>query len=508
MALNFEPVEGAPYRNDYLDVFRRIAAGKMPFVPTCRCLCLDDLFFLLYFGLGREDVNHPWLVARIREAEADHNGTLDLWAREHYKSTLFTYGLPIQELIHNPEERIGIFSHTRPAAKAFLRQIKLTLEGNCQVKRWFPDVFYGQPKKQAPKWSEDDGLVIKRKSFAKEASVEAWGLVDGQPTGKHFTIRVYDDVVTKDSVTTPEQIRKTMEAYELSQSLGTDKGQKRVTGTHYSFADAYSQLKSRGTYKVRIHPATHDGTSTGEPVFLSQERLEELRHEQSSYVFACQQLLNPVADEERRFKEEWLKYYGELPYGMNRYLICDPANEKRKASDFTVMAVIALDYDGNRFLLDMLRDKLNLTERWIAFRNLYQRWRPTRVGYEQYGMQSDIQHFEECMKRERVYFSITPLGGQVGKEDRILRLVPVFEKGRFWLPEKLVYKGRDMIKEFIAEELLFFPFSTHDDILDCLSRIEDPDMDAVAPSRPVLHPRIREYNPLEHVHRNRQARAS
>lgn len=501
MTLQFEPIEGAPYRYDYLDILREIAAHRLDNLKTYRLLCHDDLFFLLYFGLGRMDVNHPWIVARIREIEADHDGTLDLWAREHYKSSILTYGLPIQELIRNPEERIGIFSHTRPAAKSFLRQIKLTLEGNCFVKRWYPDVFFAQPKREAPKWSEDDGLVVKRKSFAQESSIEAWGLVDGQPTGKHFTIRVYDDVVTKESVTTPEQLRKTVEAFELSHSLGTDQGRKRVTGTHYSFADLYMQLRKRGTYKVRVHPATHDGTGTGNPVFLSQERLEELKREQSSYVFACQQLLNPVADQERRFKEEWLKTYGQLPTGCNRYLICDPANAKKKDSDFTVMAVIDIDSDGNRFLVDMLRDKLNLTERWIMLRNLYQRWRPRRVGYEQYGMQSDIQHFQERMKNEAIYFAITPLGGQVGKEDRILRLVPSFEQGRFWLPGKLIYQGRDLIKEFIAEELLFFPFSSHDDMLDCLARIEDPDLDAVAPARPILYPRKRKYNPLEFVHR-------
>jgi phage terminase large subunit-like protein len=506
MALNFEPIEGTPYQYDYLAIFREIAAGRLDGLKTYRGLCHDDLFFLLYFGLGRVDVNHPWIVARIREVEADHNGTLDLWAREHYKSTILTYAQPIQELIHDPEERIGIFSHTRPAAKSFLRQIKQTLEGNCLAKKWFPDVFFAQPKRQAPKWSEDDGLIVKRKSFAKEASIEAWGLVDGQPAGKHFTIRVYDDVVTRESVTTSEQLRKTVEAYEISQSLGTDQGQKRVTGTHYSFADLYAQLRKRDSYKVRIHPATHDGTSTGEPVFLSPERLAELKREQSSYVFACQQLLNPVADEERRFKEEWIKHYGEPPLGCNRYLICDPANAKKKDSDFTVMATIAIDHDGNRFLLDMLRDKLNLTERWKALRDMYQKWRPLRIGYEQYGMQSDVQHFEERMRLEKVYFSITPLGGQVSKEDRILRLVPSFEQGKFWLPEKLMYKGRDLIKEFIAEELLFFPFSSHDDMLDCLARIEDKDMDARPPSRPALHPRLREYKPLEYVHR-REARA-
>ena len=97
---------------------------------------------------------------------------------------------------------VGIFSHTRPIAKAFLRQIKNELERNEWLKELFPEVLWEDPRK-APKWSEDEGIVVKRSSNPKESSVEAWGLVDGQPTSKHFGALVYDDIVTRESVTTP-----------------------------------------------------------------------------------------------------------------------------------------------------------------------------------------------------------------------------------------------------------------------------------------------------------------
>jgi len=37
--------------------------------------------------------------------------------------------------------------------------------------------------------------------------VAAYGL-DSMPTGSHFKLRIYDDLVTEDSVTTPEQMEK------------------------------------------------------------------------------------------------------------------------------------------------------------------------------------------------------------------------------------------------------------------------------------------------------------
>ena len=88
-----------------------------------------DRFFMLACILNRPDAYHPWLYERCREVEANPDDNLDLWAREHYKSTIITFAGSMQELARNPEISIGIFSHTRPIAKAFLNQIKL----NCEM---------------------------------------------------------------------------------------------------------------------------------------------------------------------------------------------------------------------------------------------------------------------------------------------------------------------------------------------------------------------------------------
>jgi len=225
--------------------------------------------------MNRPDMQRQWLFDRCREVQAMPNGMLDLWSREHYKSTIITFGKSVQDILASHgddplpayggrEMCIGIFSHTRPNAKGFLRQIKYEFESNELLRELFPDILWDNPTRDAPKWSEDDGIIVKRRSNPKEATIEAWGLVDGQPTGKHFPILNYDDVVTRESVTSPEMMKKTTEATELSYNLGTDGGVRRFIGTRYHYNDTYRTLIERGTVTPRIRLATHDGTLDGE----------------------------------------------------------------------------------------------------------------------------------------------------------------------------------------------------------------------------------------------------
>ena len=457
-----------------------------------KALCLGDLFYLMVCGMKRADMNNDWCFAQCREVQAAPDGYLDLWAREHYKSTIITVGLTIQNILADPEITVGIFSHTRPIAKAFLRQIKREFENNVLLRSLFPHICQPEGGGDIRTWSEDGGLVVQRASNPKEATVEAWGLVDGQPTGKHFSLLVYDDVVTRESVTTPEQIKKTTEAWELSLNLGDEAGRMRIIGTRYHFNDTYKVIMARGAAAPRIYTATKDGTPEGEPVLLSPRALARKRRDMGPYVFGCQMLQNPVADTVMGFKREWLRYAdvganGRISTaGMNLYLLCDPAGSKKVTSDYTVMTVVGLGQDQNYYLVDAIRDRLNLTERAKALFSLHAKWAPLAVGYERYGMQADVEHIRQEQERQGYRFSITEIGGAMPKNDRIRRLIPLFEQGRFYLPATLYFtdsegKQRNFVQEFVDEEYMAFPVSGHDDMMDCVARIMEPALAAVFP---------------------------
>lgn len=441
-----------------------------------RWMCRNDRFFLLTCGMGRSDAVHQWIYDRCREVEKDPEGWLDLWSRFHYKSTIITLAGTVQEILRNPEITIGIFSHVLSLSKKFVKQVQRSLEDR-RLYDLFPDILHEKPPQRF--WSAQDGLVVKRKGNPKEPTVQAAGLVDGQPTGAHYDLRIYDDIVTLESVSTAEQIAKTTAAWELSVALGTaDGGRTWYCGTRYHPQDTYQELLDRKVLKERRRICYDDGQS----VLMPDAKLAELRTEMGERTFAAQMLQTPVGEGVRTFRDEWFHTLERMPSPdtLKRYILIDSANAKRKTSDYTVMWVVGLGRDNCYYVLDGIRDRLNLAERTRILFDLVERWAPNCVMWEQVGLASDVEHVRLEQDRIGWHFPISQLKQTIAKDDRIKWLVPTFESGRIWFPNRMLKRTVagdtvDLVHDFEHYEYAVHPIVKHDDMLDCLANIHHPD---------------------------------
>lgn len=480
-------------------------------IELVRGLCLWDRYFLLVQIFGRKDLLHPWLYERCRMVEKEPDNCLDLWSRFHYKSTIITYAGAIQEILRDPEMTVGIFSHTAPIAKKFLSQIKRELEANEQLKSLFPDILYDTPERQSPSWSVDNGLIVKRRGNPKEPTLSAHGLVDGQPVSAHFRLRIYDDVVVQASVSTPEQVSKTTEAFEQSANLGTEDGRRWMLGTRWSYADTYGEIIKRGMCNVRLFPSTDDGSFTGKPVLWSPEFNDQMKLEQGEAVYATQCLQNPLAGTQKMFDVSDLQEYEVRPETLAIYIMVDPARSKKTDSDNTAMIVVGLDYATNKYILDGFNHKMDLKERWDNLLRLYDRWRravgvqAVYVGYESFAAQADLDYIKEQQTLTGRNFEIKELAwpreGGGSKVDRVQRLGPDMRSHKIFLPyptddKKLTAAQRKMkegyeyriarqirrknenneaydLVEELKTQIFYFPYGGKKDLVDALSRIYD-----------------------------------
>lgn len=227
------------------------------------------------------------------------------------------------------------------------------------------------------------------------------------------------------------------------------------------------------------------GRAPGEPLWpewFTPEQREQARRDARTWSALYQQ--RPRPDTGGEFKRQHLRHYRTRPTsGMNTVIVVDPAGKKRQDSDRTGMWLLGLGADRNVYALDIARRRMSLTERADQVFKWHREMtragmRPLAVGYEEYGLQADIEHIKDRQERENYRFHVTPLGGSLRKEDRIRRLIPWFEQGRIWLPESLhrtdeIGITRDVVDDFIEQEYLPFPVSKWFDAMDALARLED-----------------------------------
>jgi len=213
------------------------------------------------------------------------------------------------------------------------------------------------------------------------------------------------------------------------------------------------------------------------------------------------------------FSKDNLQFVTIRPATLNVYITVDPARSQKKGSDNTVMLAQGVDAAGNVWLLDGWAHKMKLEERWMRMRDLRKYWlgvpgvQRVEVGYERYGLQSDIEYFELEMKRERNSWEVKELAwpneGPGSKIDRIERLTPLFAKKKYFMAAELAEPSKEQLQAeksgrgylvfkpvkrrdhegniyslnaMYLKEYMVYPFSAHDDVLDASSRIYDMEM--------------------------------
>lgn len=314
-----------------------------------RNLVCTDLWFIAAFILQIPNANHPFVVSQAQVVE---NGppsmTLDIWSRGHFKSSLITAAETIQYHLKWPEYCSLIMSYKKGLAEKLTDSTRRAYEMEF-MQFLFPDELYSNPSVQAPVWSIQNGITIKRKNTTRrEPTIYASGLVEGMAQGFHVERRLLDDFETEDMKNSPDVMDDVFEKYEMSQFLGTktERDVERIIGTIYSHLGPIMRVKDKkkldGTpmYHCRIVPGTEGGEYDGKPVLWSQETLDR---EKTQAHYAMQVLCDPTPKKLRKLNSEFLiDIEPELiPKTVLKFMIVDPAGESngKKGCDWAILVL-------------------------------------------------------------------------------------------------------------------------------------------------------------------------
>ncbi len=217
-----------------------------------------------------------------------------------------------------------------------------------------------------------------------------------------------------------------------------------------------------------------DGTAFF-PEKLSLEELDTIRRTQGSYMFANQYLNQIIPDENRVFKKHWLKYYSTIPERRDTVAFIDPNSmeddkTKNQDHDYIGMCVVHGDEDMRWYVEWAQRMKVGPTAVINLIFDINARFKPRLIGVEDVFYNKMIIHllWEEYKLRKAkdpslTMPAVTPVKPPTdkSKERKIeTALVPRMEWGRMFLNQGL---------HDLEHEMLTFPRSSTDDILDSLA---------------------------------------
>lgn len=457
------------------------------------------IYLLGYKQLGAFHVPQVEALSQVRILDDTTSiRRLWLWSRGFFKTTLITECHSVYLILNNPNIRILLCSNTIDVSKDMMRNIKGHFIGNQALRHFFKE-FCPIPNSvgKIEFGTSEEFVVPCRTAVLKEPTVMVAG-VGTNLTGRHYDYMKLDDLVTKDSVTNDTQIQASKDYYASLRHLFDKAAVPRedVVGTIYHFNDLYySVLQKSKLFKESFIPARLNDQATF-PERLPDSELDKLIADPSvgPWQFATQYMLNPINPADAKFKAEWLRYYGvgdvRLPDGLAEYIQVDPASTVKKKSDFTVIERWGVDNKGNSYLLEGVRDKLTAFQRIdilfeIASHAKNLKW----VTYEVIGgRHGDLEEIErrqmEAAQKVTVgrpayrRFTVKETKATVSsKIDRIeQRLVGQYHAGKVFLPQNLYYVSKydgkvyDFI-QLLKLEYLQFPFTEHDDILDCQAQL-------------------------------------
>jgi predicted phage terminase large subunit-like protein len=218
----------------------------------------------------------------------------------------------------------------------------------------------------------------------------------------------------------------------------------------------------------------------GEVLHSAREEAEELdyiQEELGSHNFAAQYLQEPVSNASSLIKAEDITFYTQLEEFDFIVQSWDTAIKVASSNDYTVCTTWGVK-ENRYFLIDMLRSKFEYSELKRTIIEQAAKYRTNMVIIEDKASgQSIIQDLAiETNIHIKKYRPVKD------KITRFAATIPYFESGRILIPENAPWLNVFM------QEIMAFPNSQHDDIVDSLSQF----IDVIKSYRHML-PRIRSF---------------
>lgn len=392
-------------------------------------------------------------------------------SRDHFKSTFFSFGYPLYRVhkVRRLEDSFGIalFSYSENQSQKNLKRIRQEIENNPKLK-WL------MPKSKSSVW--DSGTL----DMSQGCYIESYGF-GSSFRGRHPKLIIIDDP-SKDEGSGTMSLDQQIQFFSAVIIPAAKKGSQIIlTGNPVGKKDFLEYIEQNKAFKAFFYPVLGKDGQPLAPEHYDHAAIEDKRNTIPAHTFAREYLLQRVAAEDARFKEEWVRYYkpedldGKVLY---KCMTIDPAMSPGGDNLAGIVTGSAIhwgkpDKDGIRqpmgvdvYVLDVLLFRGEFQKGVSSLVDMMLRHQPDFIGFEEFALQAMYKVWlEDEIKRRNLYFNIQSVGRDSKKKKaaRIESLQPIMSQGRlYFLPEH---------KRLINQFLLWDPLSktNDDDGIDALS---------------------------------------
>lgn len=449
--------------------------------------------------------------------------------RFHAKSQCFTINYPIWEIYKNPNVRIMIVSANEDIAVSFNRAIMNQLEYNQKL---VDELGYMRPK-FPQKWGEKT-IIVKRDTKEKDPTIAAIG-AGGKLISRRADIIIVDDLLDIENARTKTARNKTLEWFEnVLLPILEDNGRLILVGTAWYRDDLYDTLwkDSKFDIKLKLKALMYMGsyfeekrndqnTSESEvrhipydlhefPLALdaqklfaepvqrryqlyknlkggvlweekwSFEKLMKKKENMNNSSFMRQYLNEPVIEEEKVFKEIYIKKALDLgsskslvpewdnfdtPPGFSSYgtLITavgiDLAISKKDTAANSAIAVWGLGKGRVRHPLWLDYGRWSTDETKQRIIEVYHNFHPVKVRVENIAYQEMFR--QELAEEIPVEGFQTSAGKKFNPETGLAHISGLMEQGKLSMPADKTNKDYYMKIKQLLFEMQVYTYDTH-----------------------------------------------
>src|SRR5690606_27761839 len=142
------------------------------------------------------------------------------------------------------------------------------------------------------------------------------------------------------------------------------------------------------------------------PSRYGNKKLEQLKSGEVIYIFNSQYMLNLLSSENAIVIEEWVKWYtpDELPKRLYYFISVNITMSQRETPDYIVVNVAAVDPDNQIWEIEYRRGRFTPQETADHIFELYDKYKPLKVGVESVAWQKAMIYFLKDEMRKRGKF--------------------------------------------------------------------------------------------------------